>query len=271
MLSIVLSVVPCLKDLRKETIEELSRRLRSDKVSCNQFYRSFGLENRQPQRMFREIQSIDKLFPDTPVKLVIDVCRSLHLYDLVELLEKAIQPRTLRPALPLKEIASLLSYSNRPTTFYSKVKIVFVGDGEETFHTIGNVFKNICPGSKISRPKPEFDLSHWPLQRNASLAWNREMMLQEIRLLEQYEAEETTLYDGLREEKFELEKRKDKIDKELSQTYGEFKEMNKKGQAHISSAFDKSWGEQRGKIFVRLNLCIPICNIICTSKLLIER
>ena len=144
-------------------------------------------------------------FPILPIKLVIDVFRSLHLYDLVELLEKALQPRTLRPALPLKEIATLLSYSNRPTTFYSKVKIVFVGDGEETFDTIGNVFKKICPGSKISRAKPEFDLSYGQLQRYVGLLGKREDILN-----------------------------------------GEFEEKKKKVEADISSAFDKSWGEERG-------------------------
>lgn len=52
---------------------------------------------------------------------------------------------------------------------------------------------------------------------------------------------------------------------------GEFKEEKKKVEADISSAFDKSWGQERGNIFVRLNLSIPICNIIRSgSKLPLE-
>ena len=260
-----------MKDLSEETIAEFTFRLQSDEVSFNQFYHSFGLENRQPQKMLRETGNIFKLFPDTPIELVTDVCRSLHLYDLAELLEKAAKPRTLRPALPLREIAKSLSYSNRSTTIYSKVNIVFVGDGEESFHAIGNFFKKIPPGSKISRTKPEFDLSYGQLERSVELAQDREMILLQIRRYQQYEKEETVLYRRRRNMKSELEKRKDEIDRELWQMYLEFKEKNKKVEADISSSFDKSWGEERGKIFMRLNLCIPICNIICTSKLLIER
>jgi len=114
-----------LKDLSEDAMAELTVRLLCDEVLCNQFYHSFGLESRHPQKMFRENENIGKLFPDTPVKLVRDVCRALQLYDLVELLEKAAKPRALRPALPLNEIAKLPSYSNRPTTFYRKVKILF--------------------------------------------------------------------------------------------------------------------------------------------------
>ena len=96
-----------MKDLGKGTIADFTRRLRSDDVSCSRFYHSFGLGNLHPQKVFVEIGDIGKLFPDTPIKLIIDVCRSLQLYDLVELLEKATKPRTLRPALPLKEIAQV--------------------------------------------------------------------------------------------------------------------------------------------------------------------
>ena len=64
------------------------------------------------------------------------------------------------------------------------MKILFVGDGEETFHTIGNFFKKICPGSEITRSKPEF--SHGQLQRNVELAEKREHILLTISNLEQY-------------------------------------------------------------------------------------
>ena len=153
------TIEPRLKDLSEEAIAELTIKLQSDEVLCNQFYHSFGLESRHPKKMLIEIENIGKLFPDTPVKLVIDVCRALQLYDLVELLEKAAKPRTLRQALPLKEIAKLPSYSNRPTTFYRKVKIVCFGDAEETFRTIRNFFKNTFPGSKYSGLITGFDIS----------------------------------------------------------------------------------------------------------------
>ena len=227
-----------MKDLSEETIAELAKRLRSDEVSCNQFYHSFGLENRQPKKMFMEISSIGKLFPDTPIKLVIDVCQALQLYDLVELMEKPARPRTLRPALPLKEIAKLVS--NRPTTLYSKVKIVFVGDGVETFDTIGNIFKKICPGSKISRAKTaDIDLSQF-----------EKRMLELIEEIERYEENGRRVDGRLRENKVKLKKHKDKIEEELLQMSGDLQAEKKKIEPDICSAFEKSWGEEIGKIFI---------------------
>ena len=237
---------PCLKDLSKKAIAEFIRRLRCDKVLLDQFYHSFGLENRYFQKMFVEIGDIRKLFPDTPIKLLIDFCRALQLYDLVEFLEKAAKPRTLRPALPLKEIAKLPSDSKRPTTFYSKVKIVFVGDGEETFDTMGNLFKKICPGSKISSSKP--DVSQF--QRSFVLDEERKNIVREIRGIEHCEDRESTMYDDDLPSKSKLEKRKDEIEKELSQMSGDLQAKKKKIEADIFSAFDKSWCEGKGKIFI---------------------
>ena len=240
------TIEPRLKDLSEEVITELTIILRSDEVLCNQFYHSFGLESRHPQKRFIEIENIGKLFPDTPVKLVIDVCRALQLYDLVELLEKAAKPRTLRPALPLKEIAELHSYSNRPTTFYRKVKIVCFGDAEETFHTIRNFFKKTCPGSKYSGLIAGFNISSWD-SRIRVLVDQRKSVLRRLR--------ETVTELGERE-LGELEKFKDEIEKKILEMKGELKEEKKKIKADISSAFDKSWGEEGGKIIMRLNLCI---------------
>ena len=239
---------PCLKDVSKEAIAEFTRRLRWDKVLLDQFYHSFGLENRHFQKRFVAIGDIGKLFPDTPIKLLIDFCRALQLFDLVELLEKAAKPRTLRPALPLKETAKLPSDSKRPTTFYSKVKIVFVGDGEETFDTVGNFFKKICPGSKISRSTPD----NSQFQRSFELDEERKNIVQQIRGIECYGETKGAWFGHARppKSKTELEKRKDEIEKELSQMSGDLQAKKKKIEADIFSAFDKSWGEERGKIFI---------------------
>ena len=238
----------CLKDLREEAIAEFTRKLRSDAVSCDRFCHSFGLENRHPRKRFGEIADIGKLFPDTPIKLLIDVCRALQLYDLVELLEKAAKPRTLRPALLLKEIAKLPSDSNRPTTFFSKVKIVFVGDGEEAFDTIRNFFKKICPGSKISRSKPDVDLSQF--QRSLALDVEREKIPWEIRQIELKTKDRgTRSLDRLLARITELVKRKNEIEKELLQMSGDLEAAKKNIEIDIFSAFEKSWGEERGKIF----------------------
>ena len=115
-----------MKDLSKELTEELTSQLNRNKDVLNRFYRSFGLD---PDLLHDELdlRNIGKIFPDTPVKLLKEVFEALKLYDFAEFLEKATKPRTLRPALPLKEISEKLSsVSNRPTKVYSKAKVLIV-------------------------------------------------------------------------------------------------------------------------------------------------
>ena len=97
-----------------------------NKDVLNRFYRSFGLD---PDLLHDELdrRSIGTIFPDTPVKLLKEVFEALKLYDFAEFLEKATKPRTLRPALPLKEIEKLSNVNNRPTKVYSKAKVLIVG------------------------------------------------------------------------------------------------------------------------------------------------
>ena len=108
-----------------ELTEELTSKLNRNKDVRNRFYRSFGLDpdllHDEPNR-----RSIGTIFPDTPVKLLKEVFEALKLYDFAEFLEKATKPRTLRPALPLKEIEKLSDASNRPTKVYSKAKVLIV-------------------------------------------------------------------------------------------------------------------------------------------------
>ena len=136
-----------MKDLSKELTEELTSKLNRNKDVLNRFYRSFGLD---PDLLHDELdrRNIGKIFPDTPVKLLKEVFEVLKLYDFAEFLEKATKPRTLRPALPLKEIEKLSSVSNRPTKVYSKAKVLIVDvcEARETsadndIETAGSFFK----------------------------------------------------------------------------------------------------------------------------------
>ena len=130
-----------------ELTEELTSKLNRNKDVLNRFYRSFGLD---PDLLHDELdrRNIGKIFPDTPVKLLKEVFEALKLYDFAEFLEKATKPRTLRPALPLKEIEKLSSVSNRPTKVYSKAKVLIVDvcEARETsadndVETAGSFFK----------------------------------------------------------------------------------------------------------------------------------
>ena len=130
-----------------EFTEELTSKLNRNKDVLNRFYRSFGLD---PDLLHDELdrRNIGKIFPDTPVKLLKEVFEALKLYDFAEFLEKATKPRTLRPALPLKEIEKLSDASDRPTKVYSKAKVLIVDicEASETsadneVETAGSFFK----------------------------------------------------------------------------------------------------------------------------------
>ena len=131
-----------------ELTEELTSRLNRNKDVLNRFYRSFGLD---PDLLHNELdrRNIGEIFPDTPVKLLKEVFEALNLYDFAEFLEKATKPRTLRPALPLKEISEKLSsVSNRPTKVYSKAKVLIVDvceacetSADNDVETAGSFFK----------------------------------------------------------------------------------------------------------------------------------
>ena len=130
-----------------ELTGELTSKLNRNKDVLNRFYRSFGLD---PDLLHDELdrRNIGTIFPDTPVKLLKEVFEALKLYDFAEFLEKATKPRTLRPALPLKEIEKLSSVSNRPTKVYSKAKVLIVDvceacetSADNDVETAGSFFK----------------------------------------------------------------------------------------------------------------------------------
>ena len=109
---------------------ELTSRLQNDPFALERFYRSFGLD---PGKLrTRGLSDIKELFPDTPVKMLKDVCEALQLYDLVELLDKVTKPRALRPALPLKEIEKLPRANNRPIKIFTQAEVLIVNfSGED--------------------------------------------------------------------------------------------------------------------------------------------
>ena len=145
-----------------ELTEELTSKLNRNKDVLNRFYRSFGLD---PDLLHDELdrRNIGKIFPDTPVKLLKEVFEALKLYDFAEFLEKATKPRTLRPALPLKEIEKLSDASNRPTKVYSKAKVLIVDvcgafkkSANKDVETAGSFFKAQNSRNEVTTLKTDY-------------------------------------------------------------------------------------------------------------------
>ena len=142
---------------------ELTSRLLSDPTALDRFYRSFGLDSTKFYSR-RGQWSITEFFPDTPIKMLKDVFEALKLYDLVELLERVTKPRTLHPALSLKEIETLEDASNRPTKFYNKAEVLIIQDDEgivgNNVEKIGTFFKTLNSQTQVTtlRMEPREDL-----------------------------------------------------------------------------------------------------------------
>ena len=132
---------------------ELTSRLLRDPTALDRFYRSFGLDSTKFYSR-RGQWSITEFFPDTPIKMLKEVFGALHLYDLVELLERVTKPRTLHPALSLKEIENLQDASNRPTKVYSKAKVLIIHNDDgivgNNAEKIGTFFKALNSQTQVT-------------------------------------------------------------------------------------------------------------------------
>lgn len=132
---------------------ELTSRLQNDPVALERFYRSFGLD---PGKLrTRGLSDIKELFPDTPVKMLKDVCEALQLCDLVELLDKVTKPRALRPALPLKEIEKLPRANNRPIKIFTQAEVLIINfsgnDGADCgAENFGSFFKVLNTQNQVT-------------------------------------------------------------------------------------------------------------------------
>ncbi|KAL9984369.1 hypothetical protein ACROYT_G006654 [Oculina patagonica] len=138
----------CLKDLSRIVIDQMNTRLEGDDIALRYINQSFGISGH-----LQSLKSIFELFPDTPVKLMKDVLEALQLYDLVDLLpEKPQQARSLRLALPLKEIDRLRKAADgRPTTYHSSAAVLIIAD-KQTSKTEGfrNFFKGLNSKSDVT-------------------------------------------------------------------------------------------------------------------------
>ena len=133
---------------------ELKCRLENDPLAKKWFYESFGLP--APYTKSDVLENINELFPDTPIKLLKDVFQALELHDLVEILEKVLKPRTLRPTLPLKEIKNLTNASNRPTRYYNEAAVLIIDTGIGRAHSktgirIGSFFEEFNSRSRVTK------------------------------------------------------------------------------------------------------------------------
>ena len=128
----------------------MGNRINADHHTTRRILQSFEI----PDHFLRKFGDIFHLFPDTPVKLLRDVCEALQLYDLVELLEKPIPhiTKSLRPVLTLDEVRKLGKIDGRPVSHHSRAAVLIFADSEDDSNvkSCESFFKSLNNKSEVT-------------------------------------------------------------------------------------------------------------------------
>ena len=109
----------------------MDRKLSADRVGLERVFRFFGLKvDFRPSSHFPSMRQIAHSFPNTPVDLMRQCFEALQMYDLVDLLEKAVKTSSLRPVLSLGEVETLRT-GNIPTKSHNNVVVLVVNDSAD--------------------------------------------------------------------------------------------------------------------------------------------
>ena len=109
----------------------MDRKLSADKVGLDRVFRFFGLKvDFRPSSHVSCMRQIAHSFPNTPVDLMRQCFEALQMYDLVDLLEKAVKTSSLRPVLSSGEVETLRT-GNLPTKSHNNVVVLVVNDSAD--------------------------------------------------------------------------------------------------------------------------------------------
>ena len=109
----------------------MDRKLSVDKVALERVFRFFGLKvDCRPSRHVSCMRQIAHSFPNTPVDLMRQCFEALQMYDLVDLLEKAVKTSSLRPVLSSGEVETLRT-GNLPTKSHNNVVVLVVNESAD--------------------------------------------------------------------------------------------------------------------------------------------
>ena len=109
----------------------MDRKLSADRVGLDRVFRFFGLKvDFRPFRHVSCMRQIAHSFPNTPVDLMRQCFEAFQMYDLVDLLEKAVKTSSLRPVLSSGEVETLRT-GNLPTKSHNNVVVLVVNESAD--------------------------------------------------------------------------------------------------------------------------------------------
>ena len=231
-------------------------KLSVDTVALDRVFRFFGLKvDFRPSSHVSCMRQIAHSFPNTPVDLMRQCFEALQMYDLVDLLEKAVKTISLRPVLSSGEVEALRT-GNLPTKSHNNVVVLVVNDSadKDLNQKIEGFFKELNSQNDVTvigSSRSEEKLKELrDLKRNQmDLKWNQ-MRLKRLsemaKIGKSFRSKSRKLRwdDDLSEIKFEISKLEKEIEMNKPLVEEQLKE-NEETKTIITSTMD-NWIQNQG-------------------------
>ena len=233
----------------------MDRKLFADTVGLERVFRFFGLKVDFRHSMNVScMRQIAHSFPNTPVDLMRQCFEALQMYDLVDLLEKAVKTIPLCPVLSSGEVETLRT-GNLPTKSHNNVVVLVVNESadKDLNQKIEGFFKELNSQNDVtvigSSSLEEKLKELRDLKRNQmNLKWNQMHLkrLSEAKTGKSFrpKSRKLTWDDDLSEIKFEIAKLEKEIEMNKPLVEEQLKE-NEETKTIITSTMD-NWIQNQG-------------------------
>ena len=232
-------------------------KLSADRVGLERVFRFFGLKvDFRPSSHVSCMRQIAHSFPNTPVDLMRQCFEALQMYDLVDLLEKAVKTSSLRPVLSLGEVETLRT-GNLPTKSHNNVVVLVVNESadKDLNQKIEGFFKELNSQNDVTvigSSRSEEKLKEMRDLKRNQMDWKRKQMhVKQLREMLEIgknhwllTAKKRKLDDELFKTKFEIAR----LEKEIAMNKPLVEELlkeNEETKTIITSTMD-SWIQNQG-------------------------
>ena len=219
----------------------MDRKLSADEVGLNRVFRFFGLKvDFRPSSHVSCMRQLAHNFPNTPVDLMRQCFEALQMYDLVDLLEKAVKTSSLRPVLSSGEVEALRT-SNLPTKSHNNVVVLVVNDSadKDLNQKIEGFFKELNSQNDVTVIESEEKLKElWDLKESLE---HRQLNLQYLRQMIKSEKTKRSCEESFIKFEFEIAQ----FEKKIATLVGEQMKENEETKTIITSTMD-NWIQNQG-------------------------
>ena len=219
----------------------MDRKLSADEVGLNRVFRFFGLKvDFRPSSHVSCMRQLAHNFPNTPVDLMRQCFEALQMYDLVDLLEKAVKTSSLRPVLSSGEVETLRT-GNLPTKSHNNVVVLVVNESadKDLNQKIEGFFKELNSQNDVTVIGSKEKLQElWDLKESLE---HRQLNLQYLRQMVKSEKTKRSNEEFFIKFEFEIAQ----FEKKIATLVGEQMKENEETKTIITSTMD-NWIQNQG-------------------------